>query len=160
MAPRGCVKAKGSPKHFFTQLHWTFLMFPSASEGFLVSLPSGPTSISITPSCPAFSEAQKDQNGSALVSSAKQKILIPPDFWAQQLSGTFTHVKSRYCNKDIMPLGEGLSLPELPQACLPLVWNKIIKILYTFLEILPNLNLPRCHHLNADCRTSSEVHWI
>lgn len=119
-----------------------------------------PTSISITPSCPAFSEARKDQNGSALVSSAKQKILIPTGFWAQQLSGTFTHVESRYCNKDIMPLGEGLSLPELPQACLPLVWNKIIKIWYTFLEILPNLNLPRCHHLNADCRTSSEVHWI
>lgn len=109
---------------------------------------------------PVCEDAQEDQNGSATVSSAKQQslILIPTDFWTCQLLGIFTHDESSYCDKCVMPLGEVESLVKLPQACFPLVRNKRIRILYTFLEILLNPNLPRCCHLNADCRTSSEVH--
>ena len=153
---------QGSPKHFSAQYPWMFLTFTGASEGWSVSLPSDLlASVSL---CLAQHSVRHVRIRMGvlwyLLQSSNSLILIPTNFWAQKLLGIFTHAESRRCDTGLMALGGGLSLAELPQACLPLVWGRRIKMWYTLLEILPNLNLPRCHHLNADCRTSSEVHWI
>lgn len=143
-----------SPKHFSTQFHWTLLMFSSAFKGPFVTY-----CISITQSS-VWRGNKRIRMGVLwyLLQSSNSLILIPIDFWTCQLLGIFTRNESRYCDKCVMALGEVQSLAKLPWACFPLVWNKRIRILYTFLEILLNPNLPRCCNLNADCRTSSEAH--
>lgn len=148
----------GSPKHFSTQFHRTLLMFSSASKGQFVSLPCDLLHLYHSVQCLERHKRIRMGVPWYLLQSSNSLILIPTDFWTCQLSGIFTRDEPRYCDKCVTPLGRILSLAELPQACFPLVWNKRIRILYTFLEILLNPILPRCCHLNADCRTSSEEH--
>lgn len=130
---------QGSPEHFSTQYHWMILISTGALEEISVPLPFDLlTSVSV--SCPAFSEAQEVRVGVLwyLLQSSNSLVLFPTDFWAQHLSGVFTHDESRYCDKEgVMALGDGLPLAELSRACLRLARNKRIKIWYTFLEILP-----------------------
>lgn len=149
---------QGSPKHFSDQCCWMFLTFTSASEGWSYHW-------LLTYYRLVFPSVQWGTRRSEWeCSGIFCKAAIPwPRFpliselgssWESSLMMNQGTVIQASC------LLERVCLAELPQACLPLVWKKRIRIWYTFLEILPNPDLPRCHHLNAGCRISSESQWI